>query len=127
MKFVRGKELPYIPASHEDLRNPGVMKRVLLSKTDFFPGAVQMVNWAELPPGNSFRKHYHEDMAEVFIMVRGEAVMRSGGQEQLLQEGDLAMIAPREAHEMINRGTEPAEYIVFGVSTGQHGKTIVVE
>ncbi|KKS40654.1 MAG: hypothetical protein UV04_C0020G0001, partial [Candidatus Gottesmanbacteria bacterium GW2011_GWA2_42_16] len=31
MKLIRGKNLSYIPASHEDSKNPQVLKKVLLT------------------------------------------------------------------------------------------------
>ena len=59
MQIVRGDEIEYTPASHEDPADPGVFKRVLATKFDLLVGLVQMVNWARLPTGKSFRKHFH--------------------------------------------------------------------
>ncbi len=64
MKLIRGNEIDLIPASHEDPKNPGVLKRVLAVKTDLLRGHVQMVNWSRLPAGSSFQSHDHEDMQD---------------------------------------------------------------
>ena len=60
MKSIFSNASGFIPASHEDPRNPGVLKRVIATKHDFQEGHVQMLNWARLPAGSSFQLHYHE-------------------------------------------------------------------
>jgi len=84
-----------------------------------------MVNWALLPVGSAFARHYHEDMQEVFVITKGEASMRCGDTEQRLQVGDCVVVNAREPHEMRNTGNIDVEYIVFGVSAEQGGKTVV--
>ena len=127
MRVVRGNDLPLLPASHEDPQNPGVFKRVLAAKGDLLSGRVQMINWALLPVASAFRRHYHEDMEEIFIIVRGQAEMRAGGQTVHLAEGDAVVVAPREVHEMRNVGDHDVHYVVLGISTELGGKTVVVQ
>ena len=73
MKIVSGNKTAYIPASHEDRDHPQVWKKVLATKLDIPKGQLQMVNWAKLPVGKQFQKHYHEDMHEVFVMAQGKS------------------------------------------------------
>ena len=127
MKFVRYSQLPQIPASHEDINNPGVWKKVLLTKSDLQSGQTQMLNWATLPSGSSFQWHYHEDMQEVFLVVRGRVLMTVGNQKIEMQQGDCVVVEPREVHQMANLSNQDAEYIVFGISSGTGGKTVVVQ
>lgn len=126
MQVIRGEQIDFVPASHEDPSDPGVLKRVLASRDDLLEGRVQMVNWSRLPAGKSFRPHYHEDMQEVFILIRGSVRMNVEQQSCELNAGDAILVAPREIHEMHNPGNEPAEYLVFGISTGEGGQTVVV-
>lgn len=126
MKVIRGASTPLVPASHEDPNNPGTLKKVLLTAQDLFPGQVQMVNWAEMKPGSSFRRHYHEDMAEVFIIVQGEGRMRGDSTDERVSPGDLVLVPPMVEHEMHVCGDQALKYIVFGVSHGTGGKTVVV-
>jgi mannose-6-phosphate isomerase-like protein (cupin superfamily) len=126
MKIIRGNDKPFIPASHENPLAPGVWKKVLFQRDELQPGAVQMVNWARLPAGNSFAAHYHEDMQEIFIIVSGEAEMDVAGQSVTLGRGDTIAIDPREVHRMTNRGREDVEYLVVGITGNQGGKTVVV-
>ena len=126
MRIVRADQQTFVPASHEDPNNPGVMKRVIAARDDILEGRVQMINWARLPAGSSFQRHYHEDMEETFLMVRGDATMTVDGETSRVGPGDAVIVAPGEIHSMTNVGSTVVEYIVIGISLGQDGKTIVV-
>jgi len=115
-----------VPASHENPLAPGVWKKVLFGKAEFQPGRVQMVNWARLPAGSQFAAHYHEDMQEVFVIVQGVAEMTVSGQTAELRRGDAILVDVREVHQMRALGTDDVEYVVFGVASGQEGRTVVV-
>jgi mannose-6-phosphate isomerase-like protein (cupin superfamily) len=126
MQIVIGKDLALEPASHENPNDPGVLKRVIATKSELLRGYVQMVNWAELPVGKSFAAHYHEDMQEVFVIASGQAEMTAGDESVVIGPGDTAIIAPNEIHSMKNVGDDTVHYVVFGLSTEQGGKTVVV-
>ena len=127
MHIVRGSQIEFIPASHEDPDDPGVLKRVLATNANLIRGQIMMVNWALLPIGNSFQPHYHEDMQEVFIVLNGTVTMTVNKQDHELAKGDAIVIDPREVHKMENTCEQDVEYIVFGVSTEEGGKTVNVE
>ena len=134
MNFIPSHASGFIPASHEDPQNPGVLKRVIAAQREFQAGQVQMLNWAQLPVGSSFQPHYHEDMQEVFVLLSGVVKMFVGersrvsppGQVVTMQPGDTVIIHPREIHQMENVGDRIAEYIVFGISAQTGGRTVVV-
>ncbi len=127
MQIVRGEQIEFTPASHEDPNDPGVLKRVLATRHDLIVGKVQMVNWALLPVGKSFQRHYHEDMQEVFIIVTGTVAVTVDEHEDRLQRGDAILVDPREVHKMENICDEDVHYIVFGISCGEGGQTVVCE
>lgn len=127
MHLVRGSQIEFVPASHEDPKDPGVLKRVLATHSNLIHGQVMMVNWALLPVGKSFAAHYHEDMQEVFIVLNGTVTMTVNQTDHELAKGDAIVIDPREVHKMANTCDVDVEYIVFGVSSGEGGKTINVE
>ncbi len=127
MRIIRGSEIQFVPASHENPDNPGVLKRVLAKRDDLIDGRVQMINWASLPAGSSFRPHYHEDMEEIFIILSGHVEMTVDEVRNELRPGDAIVIAPTEVHTMKNLTDQDLEYIVMGISTGQGGQTVVVE
>jgi mannose-6-phosphate isomerase-like protein (cupin superfamily) len=134
MNFVPSSASGFVPASHEDPKNPGVLKRVIATQQNFQAGQVQMLNWAQLPVGSSFQPHYHEDMQEVFVLLSGVVTMtvrkfnsdHSAKECITMRTGDTVMIDPTEIHQMQNIGDVVAEYIVFGISSQKGGKTIVV-
>lgn len=126
MHLIRGDEIEYVPASHEDPNDPGVLKKVLATKQQLIGGRVQMLNWSRLPVGKSFQPHYHEDMQEVFVLLNGRVRMTVSESEHELGKGDAILVAPREIHEMTNICDQAVEYIVFGISTEEGGKTVNV-
>jgi mannose-6-phosphate isomerase-like protein (cupin superfamily) len=127
MKSIPANASGFVPASHENPLNPGVLKRVIATRDDLQFGQVQMVNWARLPKGSSFQLHYHEDMQEVFVLLNGHVQMQIHTDTLSMQAGDTVIVDVREVHKMTNVGDCDAEYLVFGISSGQGGKTVVVE
>lgn len=126
MKIVKASSLPYIPASHEHPKDPGVMKKVLLGKNDLVRGQIMMVNFCKMPKGKSFEKHYHEDMEEVFILTGGHVVMEVDNEKAEMEKGDAVLVPMGKNHQMTNIFDGESEYIVFGISTEKGGKTINV-
>jgi mannose-6-phosphate isomerase-like protein (cupin superfamily) len=127
MKTVFAADHPFVPASHENPLSPGTWKKILFQKDDLQPGRVQMVNWARMPPGHAFAPHYHEDMQEIFVILRGAAEITVAGQTVALAPGDAILIDAREVHRMVNTGAEDLDYLAMGVSAGAGGRTVVVE
>lgn len=126
MKIISGKDIGYVPASHENPEAPGVLKKILLCKDDFMDGRAQMLNWALLPEGNSFQPHYHEDMQETFVVMRGRAKIAADAEEAVLEAGDAVIIPAGSIHRMENIGCGDVEYIALGISLGRGGRTVVV-
>ncbi len=126
MQVIRSKDLKYIPASHEDQSNPGVWKKILFKKADLVKGRIQMINWAKLPVGSTFRAHFHEDMVEVFIILNGKTSVRIDDEVENLEKGDAVVTPVKHVHQMTNICSEDVLYIVIGISRGLDGKTVVV-
>ncbi|MDP1721772.1 MAG: cupin domain-containing protein [Candidatus Gottesmanbacteria bacterium] len=127
MKIVRSSTIPKAPASHEDLKNPGVLKQVLFRRDDLAPGRIQMINWSTLLPNKSFRRHYHEAMEEVFIILNGEVEITVGGKKSTLGKGDIVVIPENTIHVMKNLTDQEINYIAIGISRDEAGKTIVID
>lgn len=126
MKVIRFKDISYIPASHEDPQNPGVWKKVLFKKEDFAQGSLQMINWAKLPIGKAFTKHYHENMEEVFIVLQGRAEITIADEKTELEKGDAVFIPAGKTHQMRNAGSVDVFYMVIGNSQNSAGRTVAV-
>ena len=126
MKIIRLNKLTYVPGSHEDEKNPQVWKKVLLTYKDLISGRVQMINWAKLPVGKTFRAHYHEDLQEIFIILTGKAKITIGTETAILTKGDTIVIPPKQIHQMTNVGKTTIEYIVIGITKEGKGKTRII-
>lgn len=126
MKIAKSSSLDYVPASHEDPKNPGVLKKVLFTNKDLIKGQIMMVNWAKLPKGKSFRNHYHEDMEEVFIILTNQVRMTVDNKQAILQSGDAVVVPIKSTHIMENISSGDVEYLVFGIALEQGGKTVNV-
>lgn len=116
MKIIRFTDIAQDPAAHEDPKDPGVVKKVLLTAQEGIQGKIQMINWATLLPGKSFRSHYHESMFEIYVMMADGAKATINGQKVSLGRGDALVVSPHENHEMKNTTATPIEYIVLGVA-----------
>jgi len=127
MNIIRSAELPYLPAGHEDPKSPGVLIRKLFQKKDLIQGRVPMINWALLPVGKCFRAHYHEDMQEIFVLIKGKAKITVDREEAEMNKGDAVVIPVGSVHTLENSGTEDVEYIVVGITQERGGKTVIVE
>ncbi len=126
LKIVCLRDLKFVSASHEKPEYPGVFKKVLLEGREPPKGDLQMVNGAKLPLGKSFKAHSHQDMEEIFILVKGKARIRIGGEENKIGKEERVVMPMGEVHEMKNTGSEDVEYIVIGISQGRGVKKISV-
>lgn len=126
MKLIKGDALDFIPAAHEDPKNPGVLKKVLFKSNDFDKGQVVVVNWSSLPKGKSFARHYHESLQEVFIIIKGEVKAYVNDQEVILESGDGLIVDVNEKHSMENVTEEDVLFVMFGISDNPQGKTVLI-
>jgi mannose-6-phosphate isomerase-like protein (cupin superfamily) len=128
MKKFSIKNLEFIPAGHEDPRDPGVLKKVIFTVNDIkISGIIQMINWAKMGVGKSFARHYHEKMAEIFIILSGKAEIEIDEVITFLEATDTIYIEQGAKHKMKNIGDENVEYIAIGVVEKAGGKTVVVD
>ena len=125
MKIIRFKDLKFIPASHEDPKSPGALKKILLKRNDIPAGRIQMINWAKLPVGKTFRSHYHQKMIEVFIIMNGKVKAKIDKEETILETGDMIIVREDQVHSFENISNEDVNYFAMGVVTSEGEKTIV--
>lgn len=126
MKVIRFKDLKFIPASHENPKDPGALKKVLLKRDDIPSGRIQMINWAKIPVGKTFKPHYHERMIEVFIIMSGKVKAKIDKEEAILEKGDMVIAMEGQTHTMENLSDDDVEYFAMGIVTSEGGKTVIV-
>lgn len=126
MKIIRADKLKFSPASHEPADKPGALKKILISVDNLPNGRIRMINWAKIPPKKAFANHYHEDLTEVFIILKGRAEITVDQEKAILKRGDAVVIPAKASHIMKNLGAKELVYLALGVSRQGQGKTIVV-
>ena len=70
----------------------------------------------ELAPGASgFNLHAHYGMEELFVVLSGTPTLRTGGDDELLEPGDVVSCLPglRGLHTFTNRSEEPARVLAI--------------
>ncbi len=127
MKIIKSSEIKEIPASHEDLNNPGCLKKVLIKRGDLEDGILQMINWSRILRGKSFSLHYHESMSEIFIILDGRVEIQVDEEKGILDKGDLVIIPTKAQHKMWNSSNRDVNYIAMGIAHCEGGKTINLE
>lgn len=127
MKIIRFNSLDFIPASHEDPKDPGALKKILLRRDDLPEGRIQMINWSKIPKGKSFEPHYHESMIEVFIIISGQVKVKIDEEEAILEKGGMVIALEKQIHSMENVSNEEVLYIAMGIATAEGGRSINVK
>jgi mannose-6-phosphate isomerase-like protein (cupin superfamily) len=77
-----------------------------------------------LTPGSSIGPHLHREVAEVYYVMKGTGTITvaSGGgrgaaaETAPIKEGDAIPIQLSEMHSVENKGSEPLEFLIIGVS-----------
>jgi mannose-6-phosphate isomerase-like protein (cupin superfamily) len=126
MKVIKTVNITFVPASHEDLQDPGVLKKVLFKREEITSGWIQMINWCKLLPKRSFEAHFHETMDEIFIITNGRVLMKAGDESVELSSGDAVYIPEKTIHTMDNLHSSTTEYIAIGIAKKEGGKSVNV-
>jgi mannose-6-phosphate isomerase-like protein (cupin superfamily) len=76
-------------------------------------GAQQLaITLIRVPAHSDFEQgtgHYHEELEELYVIVRGTLTMRFGDEVVSVPAGSVARVAPRMPRSHRNEGDEPVE------------------
>ena len=76
-------------------------------------GAEQLaLTLIRVPPHSDFEQgtgHYHEQIEELYVIVRGTLTMRFGDEVRLVSAGSAVRVAPQTKRSHRNEGDEPVE------------------
>jgi len=110
MKVIRIEELPKkTPPNHFHM--------FVRSIADPSMGAKAInTGLARFEPNGKADPHVHEHAEQLFIVLKGEMMMKTEGQEVRLKPGDAALVFPGEVHENYNLSEGETEYLTVTVN-----------
>jgi quercetin dioxygenase-like cupin family protein len=113
MKVITISELPgVVPEAHYDLLSYRIVDATIGAKA---MGA----SLGRMEPKGRTGPHAHENAEQLFVILKGEMLMKTDRGEARLKAGQAAFIYPGEAHENYNVADGITEYLVvtarFGV------------
>jgi len=107
MKVVTIDELPgIVPEAHYDLLSYRIVDEKIGAKS---MGA----SLGRMQPTGRTGPHAHEKAEQLFIILKGEMLMKTDRGEARLKKGQAAFIYPGEVHENFNVAQGETEYLVI--------------
>jgi mannose-6-phosphate isomerase-like protein (cupin superfamily) len=77
------------------------------------------LNQLVMQPGQRGRIHRHKEQEEVYLVLEGTLSLLVEGEEQTLERGELARVAPDVRRQLLNRGPGRLAVLALGGS-GEH-------
>ena len=113
MKVITISELPgVVPEAHYDLLSYRIVDAAIGAKA---MGA----SLGRMEPKGRTGPHAHDNAEQLFVILKGEMLMKTDRGEARLKAGQAAFIYPGEVHENFNVADGITEYLVvtsrFGV------------
>lgn len=109
MRLIKSTEQPVEVVSHD----ADIEKTVLLA-AGIVPAITQLATTA-IAPCTATHRHSHRDMAEVFVVLAGNARAQIGDRDVSLEAGDCLVVEPGETHMLSNIGAIDLRLLYFGV------------
>lgn len=106
MKVITVADIPgIVPPDHFDLLSYRIV--------DANIGAKAMgASLGRMEPGGRTGPHAHGNAEQLFVILKGEMLMKTDRGEARLKEGQAAFIYPGEVHENYNVANGKTEYLV---------------
>src|SRR5690349_2313896 len=77
-----------------------------MAKSDLVSGASLFAGLNSFAPGQEHAMHSHAGQDKLYVILRGQAVVRVGDVSEVLSTGDVAFAASGVPHGIRNEGTE---------------------
>jgi mannose-6-phosphate isomerase-like protein (cupin superfamily) len=107
MKIRRMEDVPkLLPPKHYDLESQPIVDDTLGIKG-------LRISFGRMQSSGRADPHVHEHADQLFIVLKGEMVMKTEQEEVRLKEGDVAYIPPGEVHGNWNGRDGETQYLVI--------------
>ena len=114
---ISDKDLDWEVPTHEDPKNPGAFKKVIVGREDVDPKSkLMMVNLARVLVGRIHPEHKHPTMEEIFYFLEGEGEIVLDGRASKVTSGDRIIVRAGTLHEIRNTGKKELKFIGFGIA-----------
>jgi mannose-6-phosphate isomerase-like protein (cupin superfamily) len=78
-----------------------------------------------MPPGTAEQRHSHQHTTQFFYVLTGELTIELDRVEHLLQSGTGITVLAQMPHQVLNRGSEEARFLVIS-QPPSHGDRVAV-
>lgn len=80
-----------------------------------------------IPPGKSSLLHYHPEAEESYYILRGNARIILGDEQETITAGETILIPPPKPHKIINTGSDALEFVAVCVPAWESKNSIFLE
>jgi quercetin dioxygenase-like cupin family protein len=111
--MIRGN-LTSAPAVRQEYCHGGagaVLFRRILEKE--FSSKISFLDHTVIPSGASIGYHRHDDSEEVYVILRGRALMTVDGETAEVGPGDVVLNVRGGSHGLVNHSDEDVAILVF--------------
>ena len=117
MKKINSKTRDWEPATHENPKDPGVWKKVIVKHDEVDPNSkLMMINLCKVPKGKTHQAHMHKTMEEIFYFTAGIGEVRIEDEIEQVAKGDRIIVPAKMVHQVKNTGNTDLEYIGLGIA-----------
>ena len=108
MKLIRIKDLPEgTPANHYNMMSRWVVDETVGAKS-------MRISLGHMESNGRADPHTHENMEQLFIVLKGALIVKSEREEVRIGEGEAVLVFPGEPHATIADNQETDYLVVTG-------------
>jgi mannose-6-phosphate isomerase-like protein (cupin superfamily) len=104
---------PRLTTSHN---GNGLLKDVVLFSENDFQTNLRFFRYMVLPAGTSIGFHKHGDNEELYVILKGNGLMKVNDEEIQVKSGDVIVNQPFDSHGLVNNSDSDLEILVFEVT-----------
>lgn len=90
---------------------PGQVKQIPFASSEELFNHIRVFSKMTLEPNCGIGEHGHQNEAEVYYIIKGEAVYTDDDKEYIVKEGDVTICESGHKHSITNKSSDTCEYI----------------